>query len=667
VSQLIQKVPTLALALFLGYALAGCQPSALIGSGHLRLPDQTDAQAVVSVDDQDSFPVPPLTGQLEGFAPARAVAATVGELASKATIAMVDTVTGQTIASTVSSTTGTYRLVFSNTFKPLADRVYHLEAFKGLPMGGSSNRVGTPVGRIRNIVFWKSGGWVSLSNSVPTSTSLGIGRATTAISVIASLRRQSTQEQAGLVGKLSGTSFSATGTGISSGEYSAVLALVTDALSADQDPVAAIAYNPLGATPEQKYARKPRAFVFSGTFSTSSGSGKAVPGGTVTFNGLNFPDPTSVSIGGLPAAGWSVDPKRTQLAVTLPPNAYSGIVQVTVGSITWSGPFIPVRGTVGTLVGNGYPGFEDGVGLEARMSEPLGITVDSSGSVFVADTFHQRIRKVLPNALMTSLAGTGVRGFSDAFMPVLAQFDHPRAVAVDGSGNLFVTDSGNHRIRKISPKGFVTTLAGSGTIGQADGMGTSAQFNAPFGVAVDRNGFVYVADRDNHRVRKISPSGMVTTLAGNGSPGSIDGLGKNAQFNLPVGIAVDQSGNVYVGGNFDYKIRKVTPNGMVTTLAGSGAPGFGDGSGDATQFNQPYGVAVDISGNVYVADRANHRIRKVTPAGQVTTLAGSGSPGFADGGGATAQFNHPSSIALDDQGNVYIGDANNHRIRVYTP
>ena len=665
-SQLVQKVPTLALALSLGYALTGCQPSALIDSGHL-LSDQKNVQAAEALDDQDSFQVPPIAGHVEEFAPARSVAATVGELASKATVVLVDTATGQTVTSTVTSSTGSFLLVWSNKFKPLEDRAYHLEVFKGLPMAGNSNRIGTPVARLRNIVFWRRGGWVSLSNGSPTASSLGVGRASTVISVIASLRRLSPQEQEGLVGKLSGTSFTATGTVISSAEYSAVLALVTDALSADQDPVAAIAYNPLGATPEQKYTRKPRAFAFSGTFSTSSGSGKAVPGGTVTFNGLNFPDPTSIRIGGLPAAGWSIDPTRTRLTVTLPPNAHSGIVRVTAGGITWSGPFIPVQGTIGTLVGNGDPGFEDGVGLEARLSEPLGIAVDSSGSIFVADTFHQRIRKVSPNALMMSLAGTGVRGFSDAFMPVLAQFDHPRAVAVDGSGNLFVADSDNHRIRKISPKGVVTTLAGSGTTGHADGMGTSAQFNAPHGVAVDQNGFVYVADRDNHRIRKISPSGMVTTLAGNGIPGNIDGLGGNAQFNLPIGIAVDQSGNLYVGGNLDSKIRKITPSGMVTTLAGSGLPGFSDGSGNATQFNQPYGVAVDASGNVYVADRANHRIRKVTPAGQVTTLAGSGSPGFADGGGATAQFNHPSSIALDDQGNVYIGDANNHRIRVYTP
>jgi sugar lactone lactonase YvrE len=259
--------------------------------------------------------------------------------------------------------------------------------------------------------------------------------------------------------------------------------------------------------------------------------------------------------------------------------------------------------------------------------------------------------------LVTTLAGS-TTGFADG-VATAARFSLPFGVAVDAAGNVYVADAGNHRIRKISPAGAVSTLAGS-TQGFVDGSGTAAQFNNPTAVAVDAAGNVYVADRSNHRIRKISPAGAVSTLAGS-TQGSADGVGTAAQFSNPEGVAVDAAGNVYVADLNNHRIRKITPAGAVSTLAGSTA-GFADGVGAAAQFNFPSGVAVDAAGNVYVADRSNHRIRKISPAGAVSTLAGS-TQGFADGVGAAAQFSNPEGVAVDAAGNVYVADRSNHRIR----
>jgi streptogramin lyase len=239
-------------------------------------------------------------------------------------------------------------------------------------------------------------------------------------------------------------------------------------------------------------------------------------------------------------------------------------------------------------------------------------------------------------------------------------------VAVDAAGNVYVADTNNYTIRKISPDGFVTTLAGTaGSPGSADGSGAAVSFNFPAGVAVDAAGNVYVADTDNHTIRKITSAGVVTTLAGTAlSQGSADGIGAAARFDYPQGVAVD-AGNVYVADRDNYTIRKITSAGVVTTLAGTaGNQGPTDGTGAAARFDYPHGVAVDAAGNVYVADTDNHAIRKISPAGVVTTLAGAASNrGSADGPGATAGFNSPYGVAVDAAGNVYVADTSNHLIR----
>jgi sugar lactone lactonase YvrE len=319
--------------------------------------------------------------------------------------------------------------------------------------------------------------------------------------------------------------------------------------------------------------------------------------------------------------------------------------------------------TVSTLAGSGAEDFADGTGVAAKFRQPHGIALDGSGNLYVADTDNHRIRKiVIATGVVTTLAGSGTGGYADG-TGTAAQFNYPNGIAVHSSGNVYVADSANNRIRKITPAGEVSTFAGSGTSGYADGTGTAAKFNSPSGVAVDSSGNVYVVE--SYRIRKITPEGVVSTFAGRSSSGSADGTGTAATFNSASGIAVDSSGNVYVADTQNHRIRKITSAGVVTTLAGS-AQGSADGTGTAAQFKRPSGVAVDSSGNVFVADTENHRIRKITAAGVVTTLAGSAS-GYADGTGAAAKFYSPYyGVAVDSNGTVYVADSTNHRIRKIT-
>jgi sugar lactone lactonase YvrE len=274
-------------------------------------------------------------------------------------------------------------------------------------------------------------------------------------------------------------------------------------------------------------------------------------------------------------------------------------------------------------------------GTAASFYSPQGVAVDSSGNVYVADTNNNKIRKCTSAGVVTTYAvaidGTGTG----------ACFDAPGGVAVDASGNVYVADSGNNKIRKLTSAGVGTTLAGSGAYGGADGSGASASFKNPTGVAVDSSGNVYVADSGNNKIRKIDSSGVVSTFADS-----------TAGFNNPASVAVDSSGNVYVADSSNHKIRKIDSAGQVTTLAGSGSAGSADGSGTAAGFYYPRGVAVDSSGNVYVADTDSNKIRKIDSAGKVTTLAGS-----------EASFKNPTGVAVDSSGNVYVADTNNNRIR----
>ena len=246
---------------------------------------------------------------------------------------------------------------------------------------------------------------------------------------------------------------------------------------------------------------------------------------------------------------------------------------------------------------------------------------------------------------VSTLAGSN-QGLADGIGNA-AQFSSPVGVAVDASANVYVADFGNNRIRKITPAGVVSTLAGS-TQGFANGTATTAKFSGPSGVAVDAAGNVYVADAINNQIRKVTADGVVTTLAGYVMSGSVDGTGTGAWFNHPSGLALDAAGNVFVADSWNHRIRKITPEGIVTTFAGS-TFGFSDGIGTAAKFQYPRDLTVDVAGNVYVADTDNNAIRKITAAGVVTTLPGT--------------FNLPRGLSVDVAGNIFIADTYNNRIR----
>jgi streptogramin lyase len=309
----------------------------------------------------------------------------------------------------------------------------------------------------------------------------------------------------------------------------------------------------------------------------------------------------------------------------------------------------------------------------ARFSQPYGVAVDRDCNVIITDVCNHSIRKITPQGHVSTLAGSGEGGHRNG-EGTISQFNFPRGVAVDGDGNIIVADTCNCLIRKITQQGTLTgttltvsTLAGTGEEGHKDGEGTVARFNQPYGVVVDGDGNIIVADMHNHCIRKITPKGHVSTLAGTDKKGHRDGEGTVAQFNYPRGIAMDGDRNVFVADQNNHRIRKITPQGQVSTLAGTGEGSHRDGAGTVAQFHCPRGVAVDGNGNVFVADTFNHRIRKITPKGHVSTLTGSSEMGHQDGEWTDAQFSYPSELAVDGDGNVMVADVFNDRIRKVTP
>jgi trimeric autotransporter adhesin len=327
-----------------------------------------------------------------------------------------------------------------------------------------------------------------------------------------------------------------------------------------------------------------------------------------------------------------------------------------------------------TIAGNGLAGYggDGAAATAAELNYPFGVAIDGSGNMYIADEFNNCIRKVDPSGVISTFAGNVTYGYSgDGGAATAAELDDSKGVAVDGSGNVYIADAGNNRIRKVAPTGVISTIAGNGTAGYSGdgGAATAAELNYPNGVAVDGSGNVYIADTYNHRIRKVSPSGVITTIAGNGTAGySGDGAAAiAAALNNPGGVAVDGSGNVYIADAGNNRIRKVAPTGVISTIAGNGTADYSGDGGAATaaQLNYPVGVAVDGSGNVYIADQYNLRIRKVNPSGVISTFAGNGGGGyFGDGGAATAAgLFYPTGVAVDGSGNVYIGDHFNQCIR----
>jgi sugar lactone lactonase YvrE len=368
---------------------------------------------------------------------------------------------------------------------------------------------------------------------------------------------------------------------------------------------------------------------------------------------------------------------------------------------------ITSAGVVTTLAGmwasGTVNGDTDGTGTAAAFCEPQGVAVDGAGNVYVADTGNHTIRKISPAAEVTTWAGPGHLGGAADGTGSAARFDHPYGVAVDGVGNVFVADTGNNTIRKVTPAGVTTTLAGlAGQTGSSDGVGTTARFNFPCGVAVDGAGNVYVADEGNYTIRKITADGAVTTMAGSaGVKGSADGAGSVARFFAPRGMAADSAGNVYVADSGNYFVRKITPDGVVSTLPGFGYPNAVavNAAGDVyvsqfpanafigkitpagavtaltitsfygvPEFNLLTGIAVDSAGNVFVADQVGHTICELSATGVVTAIGGTEFRfGNGDGSGSVARFDSPFGVAIDTAGNLYVADMENNAIRKGVP
>jgi sugar lactone lactonase YvrE len=309
---------------------------------------------------------------------------------------------------------------------------------------------------------------------------------------------------------------------------------------------------------------------------------------------------------------------------------------------------------VSTFAGSGTSGSTDGIGTAASFHSPNGIAADGAGNFYVTDMNTNLIRKISSTGVVSTFAGSGAYGNANG-VGTSASFRSPAGVAVDASGNVFVADWENHTIRKITSAGVVSTFAGSGSVGSADGTGTAASFNYPFDIAIDASGTLYVSDQGNHSIRKITTSGEVTTLAGSGSAGYLDANGTAAQFNNPSGLTVDLFGDLLVADLSNNRIRKVsTSSGILVTTYSTNT------------FNQPSGVAFDGYGNLYITEQGGNRIQKLTAAGIATSLAGSGVTGSADGLGILSSFNTPSRIVSDGTSGLYVTDRINNKIRKIT-
>ncbi|MCB9642807.1 MAG: hypothetical protein H6728_06985 [Myxococcales bacterium] len=311
------------------------------------------------------------------------------------------------------------------------------------------------------------------------------------------------------------------------------------------------------------------------------------------------------------------------------------------------------------LAGNSL--FKNGGLLESRFHQPSQVVSDGSGNLYLADTANNVIRKIDPQGNVTTFAGTGVPSLKDGSV-LQSSFNQPEDLAFDTSGNLYIADTGNHAIRKIDPQGKVSTIAGNGTSGYQDGASGQALFFAPRGIAVADDGSVYVADTGNHVIRKIDTQG-VGTIAGDGTSGFKDDTGKAAQFYEPTDIIFNRSGDLFVADSQNHRIRKIDAQGVVSTYAGSGTADFLDGTSQQARFKAPRGLLFDGGGNLYVADAFNHRVRKIDNSGNVTTIAGTGDAGFKDDTALNAQLYRPSGLSLNAQGELLIIDTENKRIR----
>ncbi len=456
-----------------------------------------------------------------------------------------------------------------------------------------------------------------------------------------------------------------------------------------------------------------------GTISTVAGtgtSGFSGDGGPATAAALSYPDGVAVDVSGNVYIGDSSNSRIRKVAAatgtisTVAGNGTSGFSgdggPATSATLSFPGDLgvdgsgnlyladpdnnrvrkvTAATGTISTVAGNGNGGFsgDGGPATSAELGYPGSLGVDGAGTLLIADVFNGRVRKVIGGTIST-VAGNGTNHFSGdngpatsaqlAIAGLSGDVTPLRGMAVDGTGNVYLADAYNSRVRKVTPAGTISTVAGTGTPGYSGdgGPATSARLETPTGLAVDNAGNLYIADTYNFRVRKVSTAGTITTIAGTGTPGASGdgGPATAARLNHPAGLAVDSIGTLYVADGGNGRIRKISTAGTISTIAGTGTAGFsGDGGPAITaQLDGAYDVAVDGVGTVYIADAGNARIRKVTTAGTISTIAGNGISGFAGDGGpaVAAQLSYPTGLAVDSGGDLYVADVFNDRVRKVT-
>lgn len=347
------------------------------------------------------------------------------------------------------------------------------------------------------------------------------------------------------------------------------------------------------------------------------------------------------------------------------PNTFSVNETIIPLQPTNTGGIIPNEPVVSTFAGTGSVGSLDGISSMATFNYPTVVTLGNQNNMIVVDRSNHKIRNISSTGNVSTIAGIGTAGAINGSSN-MASFRFPDGAIVDSQGNIFITDQSNHKIRKIDTFGQVTTFAGTGIAGFQDGAGFSAKFYYPAAMAIDTNDNLYIADYSNHRIRKITPDGFVSTVAGLGNAGAIDGNTSVATFNGPTGVCLASSGTIYVADYGNHKIRKIDTNGQVSTFAGSGIAGAIDNNGIMASFNHPAVVTMDSQNDFYVTDEGNNKIRKINALGEVTTFAGTGSQGTIDDVASLATFKGPTGIVVNTNDEIIIADYGNHKIRKIT-